>query len=159
MSDDIITRADSEYSRLRDWYLARLRRNALEKAHNNDLTPLALIQKDQLLVKELGEKTAPILEGTERPDEKIAVHAYLIAITAWIALALVCMLGQAELPQMITMIYKMSLAALIGDTADQSMSFIPAWLVGALVSLFFALLTLATLFGRDLKLPISKKKE
>lgn len=148
MSDDIQTKAELQYSQLRDWYLARLRRNALEQAKSTELTPLALIQKDQLLVKELGARTAnaPTTQATKK--KRIPVLSYGLLVAAWVILAVLSMFGQADVPQMISMIYRMTMGAFFGDTADQSMSFIPAWLVGTLAALFFASATLLMLYAR-----------
>lgn len=146
MTDDHNSQAELEYSRLRDWYLARLRRNALEKAQGSDLTPLALIQKDQLLVKQLGEKAAPaVIQQNGRVSAR-SIFAYGIPFAVWLVIAVLCMLGQADPSQMLVMIYKMTLAAFVGDTADQTMSFLPSWLVGLLSALFFAIPAMVTLF-------------
>ncbi|MBX9724546.1 MAG: hypothetical protein K2X81_24275, partial [Candidatus Obscuribacterales bacterium] len=43
---------DSKYKQLRSWYLARLRKYALEQ-HERNLTPAALIQADRALIERL----------------------------------------------------------------------------------------------------------
>lgn len=71
---------EKEYAALRSWYLARLRKSALEESIGGNLTPFALIRADRAVIERLiAEKTAEQSRGTQpRSKASSARHEAIV---------------------------------------------------------------------------------
>lgn len=95
---DLARDSSDQYERLRAWYLASLRSNAIKDllgVENASMTPAALIHADSRLMQKLvGEDTArPAIAGTienEQRDVWLVVVAMVVFVAA--ACALPCIL-------------------------------------------------------------------
>ncbi len=77
---------DSKYKQLRSWYLARLRKFALEQ-HERNLTPAALIQADRALIERLllgsdvsQNSKSLFVPGTEANNKLVIVYVSTLAV-------------------------------------------------------------------------------
>jgi hypothetical protein len=110
--------SDNEYPKVRSWYLARLRRAAIEKAASERLTPASLIAADKDLVEKL------VLEKAAKPAvKKQQDNSGMITIT-WLLLmvgiaAWLFVLEGFDIGATITAFFKLSAGYLLGQSPQE----------------------------------------
>lgn len=81
----------SEYAKVRSWYLARLRKRAIDKAAANQLTPAALIAADRERVEQLVLGKADQFRMTPRRSVITQRSFQNCIIGLWLAFIVVCL--------------------------------------------------------------------
>lgn len=143
----------NEYVKVRSWYLARLRRVAIDKAAATQLTPAALIAADKELVERL------VLEKVVQagsPKQKRPPNALLVGI--WILLVVasfvwLLVLEGLDVGSALSAYFRLTVGALVGQGPDDLIraglpsyfAFLPVIVIGWP----FWWLVLAPLFSPD----------
>lgn len=73
----------SNYETLRSWYLAKLRKSAIEAQVSGQLTPSALIAADREVIEKLIAERAESEEGQSKLRSKASSQAIIFAFFIW----------------------------------------------------------------------------
>lgn len=79
----------TNYETLRSWYLAKLRKSAIEAQVSGQLTPSALIAADREVIEKLIAERSETEEAKEKP-RKVSTHGIKFAAFLWLYLIGAC---------------------------------------------------------------------
>lgn len=73
----------SNYETLRSWYLAKLRKSAIEAQVSGQLTPSALIAADREVIEKLIAERAEVDEKAQKLIRKAGMSSVFFALSLW----------------------------------------------------------------------------